>query len=215
MTAVPTVEPSPLRLEGMMDLVPLSINQYQRMIAAGILTDGAPIELIEGYLVAKDRGRGPGMPHAEPHASAVRNLNELLIQTLTPSWVVQCQLPIALGPVDEPGGSAPEPDVTVAIGPRRRYTDHHPRPKEIRLVVEVADSTLAFDRRVKARLYAGAGISNYWIVNLIDRQLEVYTRPEAAGQRYRSRKVLAEDESVVLRWAKLAPITFPVRDFLP
>lgn len=154
------------------------------------------------------------MPHGKQHAGSVRRLNQVFVTTLASEWVVQCQLPVALDTPDNPGGSAPEPDLAVAVGPNSRYCDHHPGPKEIRLVVEVADSTLGYDRSVKGRLYARAGIGIYWIVNLNDRQLEVYTRPNSLAERYRSRSVLAEKDQITLRWAKLAPVTFTVRDFL-
>jgi hypothetical protein len=161
------------------------------MIATGIIPEGAPIELIEGYLVAKDRGRGPGMAHGEPHALAVSSTYETLFVAVAPKWVVRSQLPITLGALEVPGGSAPEPDAVVARGPRTRYTDHHPGPKEVRLAVEVSGSTLAYDRSVKGRLYALAGIPVYWIVNLVDRRLEVYTRPNSLAGRYPAHKSLA------------------------
>lgn len=112
-------------------------------------------------------------------------------------------------------GSEPEPDVAVAQGPEARYDDHHPRSEELYLLVEVAASSLAEDRNYKAWLYATAGIPRYWIVNLVDRQLEVYSDPDLAVGQYRSRQILREDQEVVLHWQGLAPVTILVKDLLP
>lgn len=213
--AAPSPPPHAPRLPGGGIVWPLTLDQYHRMIAAGILGEDDPVELIDGYLVAKDRGRGPGMGHGPQHAWGVGRAGELLSRTLI-GLVIRCQLPITLPPPGPaPGGSEPEPDIVVADGPEHRYVDHHPGPGEIRLVTEVADSSLAFDRRQKAPLYAAANIPLYWIINLTDRQLEVYSAPDPAAAQYRSRQVLTEDQQAVLSWPGLAPVTFPVRDFLP
>lgn len=213
----PCVMPKdPPRLAGLAELWPLSLDQYHRMIATGILGEDDPVELLEGYLVAKDYGRGPGMPPAPEHASATGRLNRRLTKTLPDTWVVRCQDPIQLGPAGVAGaGSEPQPDVAVAQGPESRYDSHHPGPGELCLVAEVSDTTLSRDRGDKAEIYASAGISLYWIVNLVDRCLEVYSDPDPATGQYRSQQTLAEDQQVVLSWPGLAPVTFAVKDFLP
>jgi hypothetical protein len=204
------------RLDERRPLWPLSIDQFQRMIAAGILPEGAPIELLEGFLVAKDRGMGPGMSQGIPHRRTVRRADRRLTQALPTELYIQVQSPVDLGPLTVGGrGSEPEPDVAVAQGPEARYNDHNPRPEELHLLVEVAVSSLAEDRNYKAWLYATAGIKLYWIVNLVDRQLEVYSDPDPATGRYRSREILAEDQQVILHWEGLAPVTIPVKDLLP
>jgi Uma2 family endonuclease len=206
----------PPRLAGTAELWPLSLDQYHQMIAAGILAEDDPIELIDGYLVAKDSGRGPGMPPAPEHASSTSRVNRRLSRALAETWVVRCQDPIQLGPSDIAGaGSEPQPDVAVAQGPESRYDNHHPGPADLLLVVEVSDSTLSRDRQDKAQRYASASLPRYWIVNLVDRQLEVYTDPDPATGQYRSRQVLTENAQVVLSWPGLAPVTFAVKDFLP
>jgi Uma2 family endonuclease len=86
---------------------------------------------------------------------------------------IRCQDPITL-----PNNSEPEPDIVIARLREDNYLDSHPTPADIILVIEVADSTLGFDRNTKAPLYAAAGISEYWIVNLVDDRLEVYSQPE-------------------------------------
>ena len=94
-----------------------------------------------------------------------------LEQILPEGWYVHSQDAITLAT------SEPEPDVAMVRGDRRAYVDHHPGPKDVALVVEVADASLQRDRGFKRRLYAQAGIPAYWIVNLVDRVLEVYTEP--------------------------------------
>ncbi len=206
----------PPRLAGLMEVWPLSIEQYERMLAEGILGEDDPIELLEGYLVATDRGRGPGMGVGPEHASATSQLTRRLSRTLPETWVVRCQDPIGLGPAEVAGaGSEPQPDVAVAQGPDSRYVQRHPGPEDLRLVVEVADSSLSTDRDIKGKSYASASIPLYWIVNLVDRQLEVYSDPDPAAGQYRSRQVLSENQQVVLGWEGLAPITLQVKDLLP
>ena len=210
-----SMPPEVPRLCGLIPLWPLSLDQYHRMIETGIVGEDEPVEFIDGYQVAKEQGRGAGMGQGPTHASGVSQTSDQLKATLGGTWIVRVQLPITLGTASGLGGREPEPDVTVAEGPRQRYNTHHPGPSEIRLLVEVADSSLATDRIVKAPLYASAGIERYWIVNLIDRQLEVYADPDPQTGSYRSQEILTENQSVVLTWNGLPPVTFAVRDFLP
>jgi hypothetical protein len=206
----------PPRYAGRLELWPLSIDQYERMIAEGILGEDDPIELLEGYLVAIDRGGGPGMPPGPKHSLATDRANKQLTKKLPEPWVVRGQNPIRLGPPDLPGGGhEPQPDVAVAEGPDTRYVQRNPRPEEVRLIVEVSDSSLVSDRAGKAELYARAAIPLLWIVNLIDRRMEVYMDPDPSTGKYRTLQVLNEDQQVILQWEGLAPITFQVKDFLP
>src|SRR5205823_2588074 len=94
---------------------------------------------------------------------------------LPPDWSLRIQSAITLS------DSEPEPDLAVVRGDERRYAAHHPRPADVGLLIEVADSTLLGDRADKGRIYARAGIAIYWIVNLIDRQVEVYSAPSGSG----------------------------------
>ena len=113
--------------------------------------------------------------------------------------------------------SEPEPDIAIVPGPADRYVDQHPVPADIALIIEIAESSLAEDRRDKQRIYARAGISLYWIVNLIDSQLEVYSDPSgpAAAPAYRKREIIPADGVATLSIGgeRLSPI--PVRDLLP
>ncbi|RRR78014.1 MAG: Uma2 family endonuclease [Candidatus Viridilinea halotolerans] len=142
----------------------LQVDQYHAMIRAGILTEDDPIELLEGWLVTK-------MPKNPRHRVCTQTTRELLAQMVPPGWYVDDQEPITTE------DSEPEPDIVVVRGQRRDYLARHPMAQEIALVVEVADATLQRDRTSKKRLYARAGIQVYWIMNLVDRQVEVYTKP--------------------------------------
>ncbi|MEI7646186.1 MAG: Uma2 family endonuclease [Chloroflexales bacterium] len=142
----------------------LSIAQYHQMVQAGILTDDDPVELLEGWLVTK-------MPKNPPHRLATQLMREALAQLAPIGWYVDAQEPITTA------DSEPEPDVVIVRGDRRQYRDRHPGPEDVALVVEVSDSTLQRDRTMKQRLYATAGIAVYWIVNLVDGQVEVYQEP--------------------------------------
>lgn len=145
-----------------------SVDEYHRMIRDGILASGEPFELLEGYMVKK-------MAHGTPHDAAMDALEGVLPGMLPAEWFVRCQRAVTLN------DSEPEPDHAVVRGPRTRYRDSHPGPGDIGLVIEFADSSLRIDRTDKARIYAGAGVPEYWIVNVVDGQVEVYTSPHGAG----------------------------------
>jgi Uma2 family endonuclease len=145
-------------------IAPLTVEQYHAMARAGILEEGAPIELLEGYLVEK-------MTKHPPHSVATQLTQDAIRRVLPLGWRTITQDPITL--VD----SEPEPDVAVVRGDARRYLARHPGPTEVALVVEIADSSLAVDRGAKRRIYARAGIPVYWLVNLVDRFVECYAAP--------------------------------------
>jgi len=142
----------------------LSVEQYHQIIRAGILTKDDPIELLEGWLIQK-------MPKNPRHRAATKLTRDALEAIVPQGWYVDSQEPITLS------DSEPEPDVIIVRGDTRDYLDRHPGVADLELVVEIADSTLERDRSLKKRLYARAGISVYWIVNLSQQQLEVYTQP--------------------------------------
>ncbi|MGH7332257.1 MAG: Uma2 family endonuclease [Candidatus Rokuibacteriota bacterium] len=161
--------------------------EYEQLVDLGLFRD-SPVELVGGQLVVAE-------PQGTYHATAVGAADDALRAVLPSGWIVRSQMPVALD--DE---SVPEPDLAVVSGTRTDYREAHPaRPA---LAVEVADSSLAFDRQHKGSLYARAGIQDYWIVNLIDRVLEVYRdpAPDAAapfGWGYRSAQTLAPSDVVV------------------
>jgi Uma2 family endonuclease len=146
-------------------------DEYDRMVDAGILHDDEEVELIEGEILQMT-------PQKRPHAAAVLLVTETLRRAFGEQYTVQPQVPLAVS-----DDSEPEPDIAVVAGAIRDFRDLHPTTAV--LIVEVADSSLVFDRRRKARIYAGAGIAEYWIVNLVDRCVEVHrdaAADEAGGE---------------------------------
>ena len=146
---------------------PFTVAEYHRLLDAGVLPETERVELLEGWIV-KSTTRKP------PHDARLDQAHEVVRERLPPGWRVRVQSAITLD------DSEPEPDLAVVVGPASRYLERHPGPADIALIIEVADSSLALDREVKARVYARAGIPTYWIVNLVDARVEVYTRPSEA-----------------------------------
>jgi Uma2 family endonuclease len=120
--------------------------------------------------------------------------------------IVRCQDPISL-----PNHSEPEPDIAIVRLRSDDYVDSHPAPADIILVIEVADSSIKFDRETKAPLYAAAGISEYWIVNLIDNRLEIYRQPE--GAIYASIQIVTPPQSIAL--PQFSDIVVQTSDLFP
>jgi Uma2 family endonuclease len=143
-------------------------QEYERMVGAGVFPPGERVELIDGEVLKMT-------PQGSVPATAVRLTEDLLRAAFSPGHDVRVQMPLAIDPSSEP-----EPDVTVVPGSPRDYRDAH--PTSALLVVEIADTTLLYDREQKGSLYARAGVVEYWIVNLLDRRLEVYRDPTAMPQ---------------------------------
>ncbi len=152
--------------------------EYDRLIERGILDEDEPIELLDGLLLLKE-------PKNSPHATGVTLVAEALRAAFGPGWIVRVQDPIALD-----NRSEPEPDVCVVPGSPRDYRDAH--PTHAALIVEVADSGLRTARNRKASAYARTRIADYWILNLVDRVLEVHREPfrsENRGRRWGYRSI--------------------------
>lgn len=160
-----------------------TVAEYHELIRAGILKEGDPFELVEGWLVTK-------MTKNPPHESTVDLLNEQFIKMLPTEWRCRTQSAITLA------DGEPEPDHAIVKGPSARYRTRHPQPADIAIVIEVADSTLARDRGIKLRSYARAGIAEYWIVNLQQPQIEVYSVPKPETSEYTMRKDYSPGQSV-------------------
>jgi Uma2 family endonuclease len=139
------------------------------MIHLGVLTHDDPVELLEGWLVYK-------MPKNPPHRATTKLLRDALDEIVPDGWYVDAQEPITLE------DSEPEPDVMIVRGKTRDYLDRHPSGRDIALVIEVADSTLARDRTSKKQLYARTEIPIYWIVNLSEQSIEVYQEPALVAE---------------------------------
>jgi Uma2 family endonuclease len=145
---------------------PLTSAEYYHMVEVGIIREGERIELISGQIFTM-------AAKGVRHTIHTRRLFKQLLAVIGDRADVQSQDPITL-----PNNSEPEPDIVIAKLREDNYEAGHPLPADIILIIEVSDSTLKFDREVKAALYAAAGINEYWIVNLIDNRLEVYRQPE-------------------------------------
>ena len=142
----------------------LSVAQFHRMIQTGVLGEKDRIELLEGYLV-------PTMPPNPPHSTAVSKAARTLIRLLPDGWLLRPEQPLTLS------DSQPQPDFVVARGDFTAYAARHPGAADVGVVMEVADSSLDEDRDDMGRIYARSALPIYWIISVVDRQVEVYTDP--------------------------------------
>jgi Uma2 family endonuclease len=166
----------------------LNVAAYHRMGDAGIFSPGERVELIEGEIV--DRA-----PIGCEHAGTVNYLTGIMVAALAGRAIVATQNPVMLGL-----NSEPQPDIALLRPRADFYRGSHPRPEDVLLVVEVADTTLRYDREVKVPLYARHGIPEAWIVDLQGRALNVFREPATEGYR---------QVQVIERPARLAPLLLP------
>ncbi len=146
-----------------------TVEQYHEMIEHGIFREDEPIELIRGEIIRK-------LPIGNPHAATVNRLNRLLSKLIHDDAMISIQNPIWLA------DSEPEPDVAILIYREDLYASRRPGAEDVLLLIEVADSSLAYDRDIKGSVYAEAGICEYWIVNLNHATVEVYRDPQSDGR---------------------------------
>jgi Uma2 family endonuclease len=181
-----------------------TVEEYHRLLDAGVLTEDDPVELLEGVIVYK-------MPRNPPHDATVAKVDLCLRARLPAGWTPRIQSAITTA------DSEPEPDFALARGTPDDYMQAHPAPGDLALVLEVANSSLELDRHQKAQIYARAGVRVYWIVNLVDRILEVYTEPSGPTElpNYRQQQAYAANESVTLALPGTDAIVIPVAEMLP
>jgi Uma2 family endonuclease len=174
------------------------------MARHGILTAHDRVELLEGLLVQR-------MTIYPPHRRAVRKLSKALGAHAPAGWYEDVQAPITLD------GSEPEPDGMVIRGDPDQYPDRHPGAQDVGLVAEVADSSLDEDRGRMKRIYAAAKIPIYWIINLVDRQVEVYADPTGPANQpdYGQRRDYGPTDMVPLVLDGQEVARIPVSDLLP
>jgi Uma2 family endonuclease len=141
-----------------------TVEEYHRMIATGVFAEDDRFELLDGWIIAKPA-------QAPPHATVLGRADDVLRRVLPAGWHVRIRLAIT---TDD---SEPAPDLAIVRVAARDDVSRHPGPRDIALLIEVADSTLAQHRRLKGRLYARAGIPSYWIINLVHAKIEVYADP--------------------------------------
>lgn len=179
----------------------LTVQQYDQMVESGILGKRDRVELIEGLLVAK-------MSRNRPHIVSGKKTLRTLERAIPNGWHVAKEDPLVVS-----DHSKPEPDLTVIRGIAEDYLERDVNATDVCLAVEIADSTLLADRREMKPIYAAAGIPIYWIVNLVNQQLEVFWAPE--GRDYRESQVFARDQDVPLIVAGTEIGRILVADLLP
>lgn len=169
-----------------------NVDEYHRMAESGLLAECDRTELLAGQIILM-------IAKGTPHVTALRLLATTLDRQLANQpFFVSTQDPIQLDDYSEP-----EPDLAIVKGDFLDYATHHPTPDDICLVVEVADSTLKQDCEVKDKLYAQAGIADYWVLDLPHRQLHVFRSPTSTG--YTSHLILKQNQQI-------SPLTFPDMD---
>jgi len=166
----------------------LTVDDYRLLIRAGSLGEDDRVELIEGEIAEMS-------PISPTHAGHVTRLTALLMRRLGERALVSVQNPVAMDELSEP-----QPDVAVLRLREDTYTDAHPGPQDVLLIVEVAETSVEYDRNVKVPLYARAGIPEAWLVSLPDRWIEVYREPSALG--YKSIRRAMPGET-------MSPLAFP------
>jgi Uma2 family endonuclease len=163
----------------------ISVEDYHKMGEAGLFESGARVELIDGEIFDMT-------PIGTKHASTVTRLTDIFTEGLRGKAIVSVQNPIVLGAQSEP-----QPDLAVLKKKKDYYASAHPRPGDILLLIEVADTTACRDREIKVPLYARHGIPEVWLIDLEQKRLEVYHGPKAGEYRhvdiYRKEQVSPKD----------------------
>lgn len=148
-----------------------TVEEYERMVQADILTAVERVELLNEEIVEMS-------PIGTRHAACVKRLNQLFSQLLGERALIGVQDPIRLNNYSEP-----QPDLTLLQPRLDFYATAHPQPENVLLIVEVADTSADYDRQVKIPLYAESGIIEVWLVDLVGQYLKVYRQPSANGYR--------------------------------
>jgi Uma2 family endonuclease len=165
-----------------------TVQDYHRMSELGILDPNERTELIAGQITLM-------AAKGTPHVTSLHLLANALRDLLSDTALVRTQDPIQLDNFSEP-----EPDLAIVQGTILDYVDHHPRPNQVYLIVEVADSTLKHDCEIKDKLYAQANIIEYWVLDLKNRQLHLFRNPTSTG--YTSHLILTQPNEA-------SPLSFP------
>lgn len=183
-----------------------TVNEYHRLIQIGVLKESERVELLEGWIVHH-------LSRNTPHETASDKTEEALRQVLPKGWRLRIQKAITTS------DSEPEPDIAVVKGGLDDYLVSHPMAKDIAFVVEVSDSSLGVDRGIKSVIYARAEIEIYWIVNIPDRQIEVYSKASqldgVEGLRYSAKQIYPDTDSVPVILANQEVARLLVSNLLP
>ena len=178
-----------------------SVGKYQQLVQSGVFGEDDAFELLEGLVV-------PKMSKNPRHDSTIDRCDHWLSRIIPANWYARIQNSLVTS------DSVPEPDLAIVPGEPDTYSERHPTGAEAALVIEVADSSLANDRE-KARLYARAGVENYWIVNVNDNQVEVFCGALRATADYRSRRICSGADEVSFTLPTGESITLAVASLLP
>ncbi len=162
----------------------ITVEEYEAMYEAGVFKPDERLELINGEILKV-------APMNAPHIAHVANLSRLLIETFGKRITVFTQLPVVLSEDSEP-----EPDIALLKWRKDHYFSRKATASDVYLLIEVADTSLLYDRRIKLPLYARAGIPEVWIVNFQARELEVYRNPK--GEAYSESRILKPSDGVSL-----------------
>ncbi len=184
----------------------LSVDKYESLVRAGVFTKRDRLELIEGLLVAKTT-------QYPAHSVCAELCRVALGRILPPGWHLRVERPLRI----PSRASVPEPDLVIARGEIRDFAANHPEPADVALVVEVADSSLDDDRKLMSRVYGGGGVPVYWVVNLPDRQVEVYSDPSgsSAPAGYGKVAIFRPGGEIAVGIAGIEIGRIPVADLLP
>ena len=180
-------------------LYQFTLEEYEAMTAAGILTEEHKVELLFGFIIQK-------MPITPSHSGTVSLLSYYFFQRFAGKFQVRMENPISLA-----NNSQPEPDCVVVTFRDDFYRSKHPTPADTHLVIEVAQTTLYTDRSIKAAAYADGGITEYWIINLVSLQIEVHLNPDAESKAYADIRQYKQGETFQSPFA--GPVA--VSDLLP
>jgi Uma2 family endonuclease len=159
--------------------------EYYRIWESGCFSNKR-VELLDGEIITMP-------PQNPPHAGTTSHLTSLLFRLLSSSVTIRAQLPIVLNDYSEP-----EPDVAICRLDLDNYRHEHPKASDILLLIEVAQSSLAYDRRRKTAAYATSGIPEYWIINLVDNRIEIFSDPDLVAQRYRQERLVFRGDTLTL-----------------
>jgi Uma2 family endonuclease len=184
----------------------LSLEKYEAMVRSGVFTNRDRLELVDGFLVAK-------MTQYPAHTVSAELCRIRIDRTLPTGWHLRIERPIRI----PSRASMPEPDLAVTRGEVRDYIARDPEPPDIAVVIEVSDSSLDDDRNVMVRVYGGGGINVYWIINLVDGQVEVYSSPSGPAEPigYRHCEVYRPGQEIPLVIDGTEVGRIPVTDLLP
>lgn len=174
------------------------VEDFRKMTEVGILPEESGWEIIDGYLIDK-------MSIGSKHAGTVKILNRILTIWAEKNAIVSVQDPIHIDEYNEP-----EPDIALLKPREDFYTKSHPTPADVLLLIEVSDSTVEYDRETKKTLYAEAGIAEFWLINLKNKTIEVYTQPKNSS--YYSARILESGETI--ESAAIENLTLTVEEIL-